>query len=154
MRRTLISSTAAWRLWSSISRMNSCPSQHSLPRVLCVHSHSLPVSVPNRRQCNSYNRLLRDAIASEESAPTGDDLEALMDADGEDDKTYAAMGVAKTLSTVSFLVGTRRDVYADDSADRDVHRLFAGDSRPSTGGHHSDHPGNSREKGPWYVVGT
>src|SRR6266849_3698366 len=35
-----------------------------------------------------------------------------------------------------------------------VHRLFAGDPRSSTGGHHSDHPGNSREKGSWYVVGT
>jgi hypothetical protein len=45
---------------------------------------------------------LREAIASEESAPKGDDLEALMDADGEDDKTYAAMGVAKTLSTVGY----------------------------------------------------
>lgn len=82
--------------------MNSCPSQHSLPRVLCVPSHSPPVSVPNRRQCESYNRLLREAIANEESAPKGDDLEALMDSDGEDDKTYAAMGVAKTLSTVGY----------------------------------------------------
>ena len=63
---------------------------------------SLTVSVPDRRQCESYNRLLRDAIANEESAPTGDDLEALMDADNEDDKTYAAMGVAKTLSTVGY----------------------------------------------------
>ena len=82
--------------------MSSCPLQHSLPSVLCVPSHSPPISVANRRQCDSYNRLLREAIASEESAPAGDDLEALMDADGEDDKTYAAMGVAKTLSTVGF----------------------------------------------------
>ena len=42
----------------------------------------------------------------------------------------------------------------DDFADCVIHRLFAGDPRSSTGGHHSDHPGNSREKGPWYVVGT
>lgn len=80
--------------------MSSCPLQRSSPHVLCVPSHSPPVSVPNERQCDSYNRLLREAIASEESAPKGDDLEALMDADNEDDKTYAAMGVAKTLSTV------------------------------------------------------
>jgi importin-7 len=46
-------------------------------------------------------RLVREAIANEENAPKGDDLEAFMDAEGEDDKTYAAMGVAKTLSTVS-----------------------------------------------------
>lgn len=74
--------------------------RHSLLRVSCVPSPSSPVSGFNRRQCESYNRLLREAIASEESAPKGDDLEALMDADGDDDKTYAAMGVAKTLSTV------------------------------------------------------
>ena len=46
-------------------------------------------------------RLVREALASEENAPKGEDLEALMDTEGDDDKTYAAMGVAKTLSTVS-----------------------------------------------------
>lgn len=46
-------------------------------------------------------RLVREAIAGEENAPKSEDLEALMEADGDDDKTYAAMGVAKTLSTVS-----------------------------------------------------
>jgi hypothetical protein len=45
---------------------------------------------------------LREAIAREENAPKGDDLEALMDAEGEDDKTYTATGVAKTLSTVGY----------------------------------------------------
>jgi hypothetical protein len=45
---------------------------------------------------------LREAIAREENAPKGDDLEALMDTEGEDDKTYTAMGVAKTLSTVGY----------------------------------------------------
>ena len=68
---------------------DSCPSQHSLPRV-CPHSHSTPnplvsrrtriafflhhsppLSLPNRRQYDSYDRLLREAIASEESAPKG-----------------------------------------------------------------------------------
>lgn len=70
-------------------------------RLVCTLS-SPPVSIPNSGQCESYNRLLREAIANEENSPTGDDLEALMDADGEDDKTYAAMGVAKTLSTVGY----------------------------------------------------
>jgi hypothetical protein len=102
MRQTWISSIAAWRLWSSISRTNSYRLRHSLLRVSCVLFASPPGSVFNRRQCESYNRLLREAIANEESAPKGDDLEALMDADGEDDKTYAAMGVAKTLSTVGY----------------------------------------------------
>jgi hypothetical protein len=47
-------------------------------------------------------RLIREAIVSEENAPKGEDLEAFMEAEGDDDKTYAAMGVAKTLSTVSY----------------------------------------------------
>ena len=111
------------------------------------------MSVPNKRQCDSYNRLLREAIASEESAPKGDDLEALMDADNEDDKTYAAMGVAKTLSTVGYQLEHGVTCLLM-TADRVVHRLFAGDPRSSTGGHHSDHPGNARKKGPWYVIGT
>ena len=63
---------------------------------------SLIFSTPAWRQCASCNRLLQEAIANEESAPKGDDLEVLMDADGEDDKTYPAMGVAKTLSTVGY----------------------------------------------------
>ena len=102
------------------------------------------MSVSNRRQCESYNRLLREAIANEEIAPKGDDLEALMDADGDDDKTYAAMGVAKTLSTVGHQQEPS-NVYANGSVDRVIHRLFAGDSRPSPGGHYSDHQEHSRE---------
>jgi hypothetical protein len=101
-------------------------------------------SVLNRSQCDSYNRLLREAIAIEENAPKGDDLEALMDADGDDDKTYAAMGVAKTLSTVGHQQEPS-NVYANGSVDRVIHRLFAGDSRPSPGGHYSDHQEHSRE---------
>jgi hypothetical protein len=72
-------------------------------RLVCTFSFPTRVpDAPDRRQCESYIRLLRDAITNEESAPKGDDLEALMDSDGEDDKTYAAMGVAKTLSTVGY----------------------------------------------------
>jgi hypothetical protein len=81
--------------------MNSCLSRHSLLLASCVSFLFRAVFVPDRRQCESYNRLLREAITNEESVPKGDDLEALMEADNEDDKTYAAMGVAKTLSTVS-----------------------------------------------------
>ena len=98
----------------------------------------------NRSQCDSYNRLLRDAIANEENAPKGDDLEALMDAEGEDDKTYAAMGVAKTLSTVGHQQESG-NAYVDDSADRVIHRLFAGDPRSGPGGHYPDHQEHSRE---------
>lgn len=95
-------------------------------------------------QCDSYNRLLRDAIASEENAPKGDDLEALMDAEGDDDKTYAAMGVAKTLSTVGHQQESR-NAYVNGSADCIIHRLFAGDPRSGPGGHYPDHQEHSRE---------
>ncbi|KAH9991238.1 ARM repeat-containing protein [Russula vinacea] len=73
----------------------------------------LPVAAQlTARLCESYNRLLREAIASEESAPKGDDLEALMDADGDDDKTYAAMGVAKTLSTIVSSIDSSPEILA------------------------------------------
>jgi hypothetical protein len=73
----------------------------------------LPVAAQlTARLCESYNRLLREAIANEESAPKGDDLEALMDADGEDDKTYAAMGVAKTLSTIVSSIDSSPEILA------------------------------------------
>ena len=35
-------------------------------------------------------------------APKGDDLEVLIDADSDNDKTYTGMGVAKTLSMVGY----------------------------------------------------
>ncbi|KAF8500772.1 armadillo-type protein [Russula emetica] len=73
----------------------------------------LPVAAQlTARLCDSYNRLLREAIANEEIAPKGDDLEALMDADGEDDKTYAAMGVAKTLSTIVSSIDSSPEILA------------------------------------------
>ncbi|KAF8257751.1 hypothetical protein EI94DRAFT_1817025 [Lactarius quietus] len=51
--------------------------------------------------CESYMGLVCKAITSEENAPKGEDLEAFMEAEGDDDKTYTAMGVARTLSTLS-----------------------------------------------------
>ncbi|KAH9999685.1 armadillo-type protein [Russula compacta] len=73
----------------------------------------LPVAAQlTARLCESYSRLLRDTIANEESTPKGDDLEALMDADGEDDKTYAAMGVAKTLSTIVSSIDSSPEILA------------------------------------------
>ncbi|KAI0286170.1 armadillo-type protein [Russula brevipes] len=73
----------------------------------------LPVAAQlTGRLCESYIRLLRDAITNEESAPKGEDLEALMDSDGEDDKTYAAMGVAKTLSTIVSSIDSSPEILA------------------------------------------
>lgn len=49
-------------------------------------------------QCESYMRLARESITQEEQDASSD-LETLL-ADADDDKTYAAMGVAKTIGTV------------------------------------------------------
>ena len=43
---------------------------------------------------------MRDNMAQEASAEAEADLHRLSETGGEDDKTFAAMGVAKTISTV------------------------------------------------------
>ncbi|KIK50545.1 hypothetical protein GYMLUDRAFT_266124 [Collybiopsis luxurians FD-317 M1] len=62
----------------------------------------LPVAAQlTSRLCDSYLRLARESSASEtvDSSASSADLESIM-ADGDDDKTYAAMGVAKTIYTI------------------------------------------------------
>lgn len=52
-------------------------------------------------------RLVRENLATEAAAEQAPDLEALQsDVNGDDDKTFAAMGVTKTLNTV----GSRRSL--------------------------------------------
>ncbi|KAK0487807.1 armadillo-type protein [Armillaria novae-zelandiae] len=59
----------------------------------------LPVAAQlTARLCDSYLRLARETIAQDSEAD-GMDLEALIST-GEDDKTYYAMGIAKTIWTV------------------------------------------------------
>ncbi|KAF8267216.1 armadillo-type protein [Lactarius quietus] len=64
------------------------------------------------RLCESYMGLVREAIASEENAPKGEDLEAFMEAEGDDDKTYMAMGVTKTLSTLISSIDSSPEILA------------------------------------------
>ncbi|KAG2092266.1 armadillo-type protein [Suillus cothurnatus] len=61
----------------------------------------LPVaSQLTARLCESYLRLAREGLAQQkEVAPDSIDVESLM-TDGDDDKVYGAMGVAKTIGTV------------------------------------------------------
>ncbi|KIM53457.1 hypothetical protein SCLCIDRAFT_1222776 [Scleroderma citrinum Foug A] len=61
----------------------------------------LPVATElTSRLCESYLRLAREGIAQQsESIPDNIDVESLI-SDGEDDKVYGAMGVAKTIGTV------------------------------------------------------
>lgn len=52
------------------------------------------------RLCESYLRLAREGLAQQnETVPDGIDVESLV-SDGDDDKVYGAMGVAKTIGTV------------------------------------------------------
>jgi importin-7 len=50
-------------------------------------------------QCETYMRLVRENLAQEEVEAQQTDTESIL-SDADDDKTYAAMSVAKTLSTV------------------------------------------------------
>ena len=60
-------------------------------------------------QCETYTRLARESIAAEEAADSkGVDLDRLMDETGED-KIFAAMGVAKTITTVSIFTSVKRN---------------------------------------------
>ena len=56
-------------------------------------------------QCESYLRLARDGVAQQtDVVPDNIDVDSLI-SDGDDDKVYGAMGVAKTIGTVGlFLV--------------------------------------------------
>src|SRR5882762_122444 len=49
-------------------------------------------------------RLAREGLAQEESGALGNDLESHVSSDDDDDRSYAAMGVAKTIGTVCFVL--------------------------------------------------
>ena len=64
------------------------------------HEELLPVAGQlTARLVESYMRLMRENLAQEANAP--EELDALESNAGDDDKTFAAMGVAKTIATVS-----------------------------------------------------
>ena len=54
-------------------------------------------------QCETYTRLAKEGIAMEEADGQSIDLDRLMETDSGEDKIFAAMGVAKTITTVSIL---------------------------------------------------
>lgn len=73
----------------------------------------LPVAAElTARLCETYTRLVRESIAAEEAADgKGVDLERIMDETGED-KVFAAMGVAKTITTVVASVDSSPEILA------------------------------------------
>ncbi|THH06885.1 hypothetical protein EW145_g3782 [Phellinidium pouzarii] len=75
------------------------------------HAELLPVAAQlTARLCESYLRLMREKI-SQEAASEEPEIDLTLDS-GEDDKTFAAMGVAKTISTIVSSVDTAKDILA------------------------------------------
>ncbi|KAI0057803.1 ARM repeat-containing protein [Artomyces pyxidatus] len=73
----------------------------------------LPVAAQlTSRLCESYIRLARESLVHDDGAAQGADLESVMESDGEDDKTYAAMGVAKTIATIVSAVDSSPEILA------------------------------------------
>ncbi|TFY82908.1 hypothetical protein EWM64_g1102 [Hericium alpestre] len=73
----------------------------------------LPVAAQlTARLCDSYLRLAREALAKEEHAPASEDLAIAMESDDNDDKTYAAMGVAKTIGTIVSSIDSSPEILA------------------------------------------
>ncbi|KAF9451856.1 ARM repeat-containing protein [Macrolepiota fuliginosa MF-IS2] len=74
----------------------------------------LPVAAQlTARLCESYMRLARETVSQEEALNTADNIdieESLGDID--DDKTFAAMGIAKTISTVVASIETAPEILA------------------------------------------
>ncbi|EIN12803.1 ARM repeat-containing protein [Punctularia strigosozonata HHB-11173 SS5] len=64
------------------------------------------------RLCDSYLRLVREAMASDEAGGQNVDLDNIMESDTDDDKTYAAMGVAKTIGTVISSIDSSPEILA------------------------------------------
>ncbi|KAJ3711727.1 armadillo-type protein [Lentinula raphanica] len=72
----------------------------------------LPVAAQlTSRLCDSYLRLARESASHEAPDSNSNDLESVM-AEGDDDKTYSAMGVAKTIWTIVTSVDSSPEILA------------------------------------------
>ncbi|KAI5123131.1 hypothetical protein M0805_000834 [Coniferiporia weirii] len=76
------------------------------------HTELLPVAAQlTVRLCDSYLRLMRENMSQEASASEEADFDPILgEGTGDDDKTFAAMGVAKTISTIVSSVDTSKDI--------------------------------------------
>jgi hypothetical protein len=78
------------------------PVAAQLTERLVNHLVSCDAYLLTLEQCAAYQRLVREAIAAEEGPGRSLDVDDLVDG-ADDDKTYAAMGVAKTIATVKLV---------------------------------------------------
>ncbi|OSX56395.1 hypothetical protein POSPLADRAFT_1068094 [Postia placenta MAD-698-R-SB12] len=77
------------------------------------HAELLPVAAElTARLCDTYSRLARDVAAAEQTSDREMDLDALMESDTGEDKTFAAMGVAKTIGTIVASVDSSPEILA------------------------------------------
>ncbi|KAI0769096.1 ARM repeat-containing protein [Trametes elegans] len=73
----------------------------------------LPVAAElTARLCETYGRLAKESLNSEEIDGGSIDLDSIMGSDVNEDKTFAAMGVAKTISTVVNAVDSSPEILA------------------------------------------
>jgi len=84
-------------------------------------------------------RLAREAASQDEAEGHNANLESIMENNTEDDKIYAAMGVAKTIGTVSALTSVVLGARAQLILDRVVCRVGPRDLSASARSHRSDH---------------
>ncbi|KAI0372335.1 ARM repeat-containing protein [Pilatotrama ljubarskyi] len=73
----------------------------------------LPVAAElTARLCETYARLAKESQSADEVDASAIDLDAIMEAENNEDKTFAAMGVAKTISTVVNAVDSSPEILA------------------------------------------
>lgn len=85
---------------------------NSMERLVNLyHQELLPVAADlTARLCETYARLAKESQAADETDAI--DLDAIMDSDASEDKTFAAMGVAKTIATVINAVDSSPEILA------------------------------------------
>ncbi|KAJ7643660.1 armadillo-type protein [Roridomyces roridus] len=80
--------------------------------VEAFQTELLPVAAQlTARLCDSYLRLIKESMAADEAVDPDASLDTMLAA-GDDDKTYAAMGVAKTIGTIVSSIDSSPEILA------------------------------------------
>ncbi|KAJ7696679.1 armadillo-type protein [Mycena rosella] len=80
--------------------------------VEAFQTELLPVAAQlTARLCDSYLRLIKESLVAEDTDVGEASLDAML-AGGDDDKTYAAMGVAKTIGTIISSIDSAPEILA------------------------------------------
>ncbi|KAJ7133547.1 armadillo-type protein [Mycena epipterygia] len=80
--------------------------------VEAFQTELLPVAAQlTARLCDSYLRLIKESLVAEDTDLADASLDTLL-ASGDDDKTYAAMGVAKTIGTIISSIDSAPEILA------------------------------------------